>query len=191
MQNSAVTKRRYAESAGKSMPRSENGSLNPNPKILSGAMPLARRSPKTSGWSKMTNSAMRANAIVASARYSPWSRSAGNAMSNPIGTATAAATSRPHGLPLLKRSTPKTCPPELENSMNDHAPTPTNVICASEICPDQPVSGTSESIGNAISITSVRLRIPIRSQIIAFIEHEAEQHEHARRRRVASTGRAG
>ena len=71
-------------------------------------------------------------------------------MSNPIGTATSAATSSPHGLPLLKRSSPKTCPPELENSMSAHAPTPTNVICASEICPDQPVSGTSESIGNAI-----------------------------------------
>ena len=37
----------------------------------------------------------------------------------------------------------------------------------------------------------MRLRIPIRSQINALIEHEAEQHQHARPWRAASRGRAG
>jgi len=51
------------------------------------------------------NSAIRANAIVASARYMPCSLMAGPAMIMPIGTANAAAMSRLSALPLKPHST--------------------------------------------------------------------------------------
>jgi len=60
-----------------------NGSLNPKPKHVQrrDAPPCA---PEALGLVEDDELAMRAKAIVASARYNPWSRSAGNAMSNPL-----------------------------------------------------------------------------------------------------------
>ena len=72
-------------------------------------------------------------------------------MSTPNGIATSAPTSSSTGLPGLKRSSPNSSPPAVENSNVAHAPMPTNVICASEIWPDQPVSGTSDTMISAVT----------------------------------------
>ena len=64
----------------------------------------------------------------------------------PIGTANAAAMSRPSALPLKPHST------------KANAPQPTRVICARLIWLAQPVSGTSDSITNAVSTMSVTSR---------------------------------
>ena len=79
-------------------------------------------------------------------------------MSTPIGTATSAPTRSSHGLPAEKSSRPNTCPPPLANSTAAHAPTPTKVIWASEIWPDQPIKGTSESMMNAVTSASPTVR---------------------------------
>ncbi len=74
-------------------------------------------------------------------------------MSTPKGTATAAATSRPSGLPG-----PSSDPASPATSAMANAPTPTNVICASEIWPAHPVSGTSDSMISAVISASVSRR---------------------------------
>ena len=85
-------------SAGKSIPSRRNGSLVFHPKIVSGGTRTADE-PKISGCPKNTICAIEANAMEASARYNPFSRSAGSAISTPKGTANSAATSRPVALP--------------------------------------------------------------------------------------------
>ena len=91
-------------------------------------------------------------------------------MSTPIGTATSAPTRSSHGLPAEKSSSPNTCPPPLANSTAAHAPTPTKVIWASEIWPDQPIKGTSESMMNAVT-----QRKPHRSHVGP--RDQPDQHE--------------
>ena len=49
---------------------------------------------------------------------------------------------------------PNTC----AHSRNANAPAPANVICASEICLDHPVSGTSDNMISAVTIESVSRR---------------------------------
>ncbi len=65
---------------------------------------------------------MRANANDASARYSPWRRSAGSVMRKPSGIANAAASTKPTGLPL----------PNGAHWYIANAPAPANVIWASD-----------------------------------------------------------
>ena len=67
--------------------------------------------PNTSGWSKIINSASRAKAKEAKARYKPCNRRAGKAISIPKGVATSAATNKSHGLPGGNSVNPNSCPP--------------------------------------------------------------------------------
>ena len=106
---------------------------------------LRPAAPKISGCEKNNGIAITANAIDASARYSPCSRSAGSAMSTPNGTAAAAATNSPSGFPAPSHDCASPATSAIVN-----APTPTNVICASEICPAHPVSGTNDSMISAV-----------------------------------------
>ncbi len=46
---------------------------------------------------------------------------------------------------------------------NANAPAPTNVIWASEICFDHPVSGMSDTMMSMVSSASVRVRTSVRS----------------------------
>ncbi len=71
-------------------------------------------------------------------------------MRKPNGIANAAATINPTGLPC----------PNGDHWYIANAPAPAKVICASETCPAQPVSGTRESMSTATTIASVtRLRL--------------------------------
>ncbi len=79
-------------------------------------------------------------------------------MSTPNGTATAAPTSSSSGFPGDNSFNPNSSPPAVENSKVAHAPMPTNVICASEIWPDHPVSGTSDTMISAVTMAIVSRR---------------------------------
>ena len=87
-------------------------------------------------------------------------------MIRPIGTANAAATSRPSTLPLKPHSTMA------------NAPQPTRVIWARLIWLAQPVSGTSDSITNAVStmrMTSRRFgRLRVAAQTSAMTMRTAK-----------------
>ena len=74
-------------------------------------------------------------------------------MSTPNGTATAADTNRPSGLPAPSHDCASPATSAITN-----APTPTNVICANEICPAHPVNGTSDSMITAVMNASVSRR---------------------------------
>ncbi len=85
----------------------------------------------------------------------PCSRIAGPAMIMPTGTVSAAAMSRPSTLPLKPHST------------TANAPKPTRVICARLIWLAQPVSGTRDSITNAVRTMRVTIRMLVRSRVAA------------------------
>ena len=69
-------------------------------------------------------------------------------MSTPNGMAITAAMTRPHTAPLPPGMIHH--PSELPATLNiANAPTPAKVICAREIWPDHPVSGTSDIISSA------------------------------------------
>ena len=88
---------------------------------------------------------MAANASVASARYRPWSRIAGNANSAPTGIVTRAARKMAQTLPCA--------PPRRVYAT---APIPAKASGASETCPAQPVSGTSDNARSAVHIPSAK-----------------------------------
>ena len=135
------------------MPRKSNGWLKSNPRIWMDWMGLPSK-PRISGCGKNRIAAICANAIDASARYRPCNRSAGSAIATPKGMANSAAIAMP---PMLPRSG--------AHCRYAKAPAPTKVIWASEICFDQPVSGTNDNMMNAVSRASVIVRMSTRPAI--------------------------
>ena len=154
--SAAVMKKSVPTSCPKWMPRKSNGWLKSNPRISIGPIGLPSK-PRISGWGKNRIAAICAKAMDASARYRPWSRNAGSAIATPNGIANSAATIMP---PTLPRSG--------AHCRYANAPAPTNVICANEICFDQPVSGTSDTMMKMVSTARVSWRVPTRSAMSAI-----------------------